>query len=263
MTTLSSSEAWITRSRSRPLARLRLFCFPYAGGGASIFRSWAERLPDAVEVCPVQLPGREGRLGEAPFTRLAPLIQTLALVLQPYLDMPFAFFGHSMGALVSFELARLLQKQASQSPQYLLVSAYGAPQLPGTAPSIYHLPDAAFLEEIRRLEGTPEQILQNPELMQLLMPTLRADFELCGTYNYMHGEPLDCPISAFGGIQDAAISRKELEAWRAQTRRAFQLRMFFGNHFFIHSAQQSLLQAITQDLSQLLLLLARENVGTL
>ncbi len=247
----TNSNFWLTCPRPNPQARLRLFGFPYAGAGASIFRTWQNELLPDVEVCAVQLPGRETRLRESPFTHVSPLIETLAQVLPPYLDLPFAFFGHSMGALVSFELARQLRRQKVPSPLHLFVSGRRAPQVPNPYSPIHQLPDAAFVEELRRYNGTSQVVLQNSELRSLFLPILRADLAVNETYVYMPEAPLDCSISAFGGLQDGEASRKELAAWRDQTSRTFTLRMFPGDHFFLKRERDALLRVISQDLSRI------------
>ena len=246
----TSSNSWIACSGPSPRARLRLFCFPYAGGGASIFRAWADDLPPSIQVCPVQLPGRESRLREPLFTRLESLVATLGQAIRPYLSMPFAFWGHSLGALICFELARTLAQQNAPDPIHLFVSGRSAPQIQSTGSSIHQLPDPEFIAELDRLNGTPAEVLQNAELMGLLLPVLRADFAVNESYIYAAGEPLDCPISAFGGLQDNLTSRDKLEAWRHQTRGAFTLRMFPGDHFFLHNTRAALLHALAQDVAQ-------------
>lgn len=249
----TTPTSWLQYWHRKPQARVRLFCFPYAGGGASIFRAWSEHLPQDIEVCPVQLPGREDRLLEKPFANLPTLLEALVPALLPYLDMPYALFGHSMGSLISFELARYLYQMAySHLPVYLFVSGHSAPQIPDPNPPAYHLSDSAFIEELRRLEGTPEELLQNTEFLQLLMPLLRADFALCDTYKYIHGKALNCPISAFGGLQDPEVPQDGISAWCIQTSGLFQLRFFEGDHFFLHKKQNALLQALSQDLFSLL-----------
>jgi medium-chain acyl-[acyl-carrier-protein] hydrolase len=242
------ANSWITCLKSNPHALFRLFCFPYAGGAASAFYTWPDGLPREVQVCPVQLPGRESRLEEPPFTRLSPLVQALARAIRPYLDVPFAFFGHSLGALISFELARRLEP----TPRHLFVSGRRAPQIPDRASPIHQLPEIEFVEEIRRLNGTPEGVLQSAELRQLFLPLLRADFAVHETYVYAAGVPLDCPITAFGGRQDSSVSREALGAWRAQTRRSFTLHMLPGDHFFPHSSRALLLRTLSQELTRLL-----------
>ncbi len=245
---MATIQPWFVRSKSQP--RLRLFCFPYAGGGASLFRLWSKMLPAEVEVCPVHLPGREGRLKEPAFTRLAPLVQALAQAL--YMDAPFAFFGYSMGALISFELARYLRRTTRPGPLFLFVAAHRAPQLPQAHPDLHRLPEPAFLDALDRLGGTPITVRQHAELMQLMLPTLRADFALSETYDYLVEAPLTCPITAFGGEQDTYVNLEALSAWREQTQGPFRLNVLPGNHFFLHSQQHLLLQALSQDLETLL-----------
>lgn len=243
-----SGNPWIIRSKAQP--RLRLFCFPYAGGGASIFRLWATALPTDVEVCPVYLPGRENRLREPLFTSMEQLIPALGRALDPYMDIPFAFFGYSMGALISFELARHLRRGQRQGPIQLFIAADRAPQLPHPGPALHHLPDGEFKRELARFGGTPAAVLEHEELMEVLQPILRADFTLYETYVYVSEAPLDCPIIAFGGIDDPMISMQEVAAWNEQTRQAFLLHRLPGNHFFLQSEQNTLLRLLSQELQQ-------------
>jgi medium-chain acyl-[acyl-carrier-protein] hydrolase len=248
MTTATASGSWLVFRQPNAKARLRLFCFPYAGGGASIFRTWPDGLPADVEVCPVEFPGRGTRLMETPFAQLAPLIQVLAQALVPLLDMPFAFYGHSLGALVAFELARHLRRPSGVQPVRLFVSANRAPQFHLQDQPIHTLPEEEFLVELRRLNGIPTKVLEEPELMQIMLPILRADLAVYETYVYSAEPPLDCPISAFGGLQDHRVSRRDLEAWRDQTSVSFSLRMFPGDHFFWHTTQLLFLHVLSQDL---------------
>jgi medium-chain acyl-[acyl-carrier-protein] hydrolase len=242
-------NSWLTRFQANPGAKLRLFCFPYAGGGANIFRNWPDRLPTWVEVWSIELPGRGARYKEAPFMQMSSLIQEIASVILPYLYKPFAFFGHSMGAIVGFELARHLFRQFHRSPEHLFVSGRRAPQIPDQNPPIHLLPEPAFMDELRRLNGTPEEILQDAELMRLFLPALRADFKISETYRYTKTEPLACPISAFGGSLDTEVSAENLAAWNEHTRSFFKIRMFPGDHFFLNSARPLVTQAVSQDLS--------------
>jgi acyl transferase domain-containing protein/surfactin synthase thioesterase subunit len=244
-----NAHLWITRPHPRSQARLRLFCFAYAGAGASMFRAWSEDLPAEIEVCPIQLPGREDRFGEPPLTRLSTLIQRLVPLLDQELQIPFALFGHSLGGLICFELARELRKQNLPCPVHLLVSGCRAPQIPDLDLPIHRLDDPQFLEALRRLNGTPEEVLKNPELMRLFLPALRADFALLETYFYATQAPLACPISVFGGAQDSKVSQAQLAAWRDQTLADFTLTMFPGDHFFLHTAQPLLLPAIAEKIS--------------
>jgi len=238
-----------------PQAALRLFCFPYAGGSAAIFRKWVENLPQTIELCAVELPGRISHIQTSPLTRIEPLVDAIATALLPYLDKPFAFFGHSMGGLVSFELARLLRAKYSVQPVYLFISGRHAPQLRARTAPIHALPEPEFLAQLRRLGGTPQAVLENAELMQILIPILRADFAVLENYTYTNEPPLDCAIAAFGGLEDPEVSYTELEAWRDMTTSSFQLQMFPGDHFFLHCAQpllnslqKYLLQAVGEGL---------------
>jgi len=249
MQTRQSPNSWVIFPHPKnPQATLRLFCFPYAGGSSSIFRSWSSSLPKTWEVCSVELPGRGLQIGKELFTQLEPLLQAMVQSLLPYLDKPFIFFGHSLGALISFELARLLRCEYGKCPIHFFVSAYSAPQISDSKPPIHALPEPEFKEELLRLNGTPIAVLENAELMELLLPILRADFAISETYVYSEEAPLDCPITVFGGLQDIDVSRKELTAWQEQTNSAFTLRMFPGDHFFIHSSEKLLLETLVKDI---------------
>ncbi|MEH1863903.1 MAG: thioesterase II family protein [Nostoc sp.] len=248
MTTTPSFNSWVICPQINPQANLRLFCFPYAGGSAAIFRTWPNNLPSNVEVCAVEYPGRGRQIRSAPLTRLEPLVQAIAPVLLPYLDKPFAFFGHSMGGLVSFELTRLLRSQYNLTPFHLFISARRAPQLPPIKPPLHILSDHDLQNELRSLNGTPKAVLESEELMQIFLSILRADFAVLETYIYTQKQPLECPITIFGGLQDQDISHEALQAWREQTIAAFSLHEFNGDHFFIHSHQELLLKLIYQEL---------------
>ena len=246
---MMTQNAWIRFPKPNPQARLRLFCFPYAGGGASLFRGWPAALPATIEVCPIQLPGREDRLREAPFDRLDVLVQVLRSVMWPYLDKPFALFGHSMGALISYALARQLSRSPGLAPTRLLVAGQQAPHLPDAEAPLHSLPASQFLAEThRRYQSIPEAVWQDEEFMGLLLPLLRADFTLVETFTYTNADPLTSPISAFGGLEDASVTQQGVEAWREQTQGAFKLHMLPGNHFFLNQNASALLDAITQDL---------------
>jgi surfactin synthase thioesterase subunit len=232
----------------KPNARVRLFCLPHAGGGASVFRSWNELLPPSIEACPVQLPGRENRIGDTPYRQLRPLVEALATALEPYLELRCALFGHSMGATIAFELAHRL-KRRGREPVALIVSARRAPHLPAGEPPIHQLPDAEFREALRDLAGTPDSVLENGELMELLLPLLRADFEINDSYEPSANAPLTCPIVVFGGEDDAAVSRSQLEAWRELTSGPFRLSMLPGGHFIVMDSRDTLLTAIAEELT--------------
>jgi medium-chain acyl-[acyl-carrier-protein] hydrolase len=211
------------------------------------FRAWPDYLPHNVEVHVLEMPGREAKLRLPSFVRIEPLVRASRDAIKEYMDRPFAFFGHSMGALVSFEFARLLRRENAGAPRALFVSGRVPPQLPSDPPT-YNLPEDEFIEELRRIGGTPEDVLGHPELLPLVLPTIRSDFELCQTYEYVHEPPFNFPITAFGGLNDQFVPREEIDQWRDQTTGPFQLRMFPGDHFFLHSSQPLLLQTLSRDL---------------
>jgi medium-chain acyl-[acyl-carrier-protein] hydrolase len=243
-----AAGSWLTCVQPNPQAKMRLFCFPYAGGSAQLYHRWAASLPSTVEVCPIQLPGRGNRMKDAPFQHLTPLVKAISEGILPYLNKPFCFFGHSMGAMISFELTRRIRVQYGLQPLHLFVAGRTAPQVVVDEPHTYHLPEPEFLESLHDLNGTPKELLANTELMQLMIPLLRADFEVCQTYSYVSGPSLECPLTVYGGTQDCHVSLEGYEAWNEQTTGPFKLTMFDGDHFFIHSHQQQLLQTLAKEL---------------
>ncbi len=251
----SSRSPWIvplppkSAGHATAEARWRLFCFPYAGGASGIYRGWSELLPAGIEVFAVELPGRASRFREAPCESVAEAVAGAGPALLPLLDRPFALFGHSLGALVAFELARWLRREGGPQPRRLFASARRAPHLPDDKEPMTGLPEEEFLARLRELNGTPEEALQHPELMKMLLPTLRADFEMVESYQVAPEAPLAFPLSAWGGLADPEISRAHLEAWRVYSSSPFSLRMFPGDHFYINHRREALLQAIAQDLA--------------
>lgn len=227
---------------------MRLFCFPYAGAGASVFRDWPKFFTPEIEVVPIQLPGRESRIREAAITRIEPLVELLARDLGD-LSTPFAFFGHSMGALVGYELARKLSYEGKPAPVHLFVSARRDPSILDEGSPLHRLDDMNLLEKLRELNGTPEEILQYPELVSFWLELLRADLEVCETYVPKDAIPLEGPITAFGGLEDAHVSRDDMAAWRNRTRNAFELHMLPGDHFFLRTSRDLLLRTIAQSLN--------------
>lgn len=248
MSTRPTADRWITRPRPSPRARLRLFCLAHAGGGASTFRGWADVLPAEVEVCPVQLPGRENRVAEPAFDRLEPLVDALAEAVDPYLDLPFALFGHSNGALIGFELSRLLRARGKPLPAHLFASGRRAPDLPAETAPIHALPEPEFLAELGQLGGLPPAVLEHRELLGLLVPLLRADVAIHETYAFREEAPLPVPLSAYGGLTDVKVSRDQLQAWARHTEGPFVLRMFPGGHFYVQENRDTLLRTLSADL---------------
>jgi medium-chain acyl-[acyl-carrier-protein] hydrolase len=228
-------EIWLPFRSPRPAATKRLFCLPFVGGGASVYRGWTDLLPLTVDVCAIQLPGRETRFREQPFDRLQPLVASLADALSPVFDLPFALYGHSMGALTAFELARELRRRGSQRPFLLIVTGRVAPHVAPRQSPLHTLPDPEFRAELRRLDGTPAAVLDSEELMRLYMPVLRADFAAHETYEYLEEPPLDCPIMAITGVDDSLAAPNEMGGWRRHTAAAFEAHVVPGGHFFLQS----------------------------
>ncbi len=252
MRRMSDLARWLPFYRQRPNERLWLFCFPHAGGGASLYRGWQEVLPPEVGVCAVQWPGRETRIEERPFTSLDELIEAWLDVFTPWLKRPFAFFGHSLGALIAFELARSIRRKTGHTPALFIASGFRAPQLPSSLPRICHLPDAAFLHELSHLGSLPQAVWDTPELIELLLPALRADFTIYEQYQYQPSSelPLPCPVYAWGGLGDKLVSFEELDGWREQAWDAFAVRLFPGGHFYLQESRSYILPALAHLLAE-------------
>lgn len=242
------TNPWLIIPAPRPAARLRLICFHHAGGGAHAYRDWDKNLPCSIEVAAVQFPGRGVRLAEQPLTSVDAVLPGLMDALVPALSKPFVFFGHSMGALIAFEVARSLRRLRKTLPVHLFVSGRGGPPKRDWHVNFSELSDEDLLVELERYGGAPKEVLEHTELMRLMLPTIRADFKVCETYNYVPEEPLDCPISAYGGLEDFEVKQERLEAWRDETLPAFNLRMFPGGHFYFQKSEHSILQSILKDL---------------
>jgi medium-chain acyl-[acyl-carrier-protein] hydrolase len=242
--------AWIEHLSPTKTPSLRLFCFPYAGGSADVYRSWRRFLPEELDVCLVHLPGRGGNIGKRPFTRFPALMEEIADRISFLIGIPYVLYGHSMGALIGFELARELRRRQGASPQHIFVSSCSAPQQARKEPITFNLPKAEFLRELGRLKGTPAEVLENPELMELFMDVLRADFEMVETYEYIPGEPLSCPITVYGGLADDNVSTEGCQAWKQQTSAICKVRMFKGDHFFIRNLDQDFTHILRADILQ-------------
>lgn len=251
MSNRSSRNPWIFCPKPNPTAPMRLFCFPYAGGGPTIYSAWGEQLP-SFEVVAIQYPGRGSRMLEDPLTQMNTLVEAIAEGILPYLQTkPFAFFGHSMGATVAFELAQYLKRKHGIEPAHLFVSGRIAPHAPHNRKPIHALPDADFIEELQTLGGTPREVLANDDLMQLLLPLLRADFEVVETYKQTTEEPLGCALTAFSGTGDNRADDIAMTEWGRYTRSNFEVQTFDGDHFFLHGdqAQKQVVQSVARELA--------------
>jgi surfactin synthase thioesterase subunit len=246
-----SPNKWFLFPAPNPAATLRLFCFHYAGGSAQSFIDWPERLPPSVEMGAIQLPGRGHRLREPLIRRMAPLSRIVAQELLPYLDKPFVFFGHSLGALLCFETARSLRRENRRQPAHLFISATEAPHRRNSDEALSRLPNSALVKKLREFNGAPAEALQNDELLDLVLPKIRADFELCETYEYHPESPLGCSMTIYGGLEDHEVESERLAAWSEMTIGACEVRMFPGGHFYLNSSQAIFLQTFTGDLLRL------------
>lgn len=246
---------WLVRPVSRLTAALRLFCVPYAGVGPSAFRGWAQSLPPSIEVLHVLTPGRESRLRETAVANVAALAHEIASAIAPFSHAPFALFGHSLGGLIAFEVARALREEGLGTPVRLFASACRAPHVPYPFEPLHRLDEEQLLLALNdRYDGSvPKEVMEDRELRALLVPALRADLTALETYQHRRDRPLDCPISVFGGTLDRTIAREALTAWSAHSTRAVRLRLFEGGHFYLQSGRQALLSEITADLSTVLM----------
>ena len=244
------NQEWFSYSKTNPQARMRLFCFPYAGGGALSYRAWSEAVPAQIDIRPIQLPGRENRFNEKPYTEIQPLVHALSAAIRPYLDLPFAFFGHSMGALLAFELAKKLGADGPAAPHHLFISSRRGPDIPGPSPPLYTLSKSKLVDMLKSFGGIPDLILKEPEILDFFLPTLKADLYLSESSPFEKGARIDVPITAFGGLQDLFTSIAELDAWRKHTLQEFRLKIFPGGHFYMREHARALLKEISHTLAK-------------
>ncbi len=244
------STRWLIRPQVLPDPQSRLFCLPYAGGSASVFRLWSRFAPPGVEVCSVELPGRGTRFGEQAYVHMDQLVGDLVRSMQPFLDRPYTIFGHSMGGLVGFELTRRLRALGYAPPEHLIISAASDPTGRRAPASPLHLAsDALVMAKLRSLNGTPAALLEDDEFMGLMLPTIRADFAVLETYRYRPEAPLAVPITVLGGIEDTSVSPSGLAGWRQLSSSGFGLQMFEGDHFFLHHFGPELVSLATTRLA--------------
>ncbi|MHC0433284.1 thioesterase II family protein [Streptomyces sp. O3] len=242
-------DRWILRPEARHGAPLRLICVPYAGGGPAAYHAWSRELGDAVEPWLLRLPGREARLSDPLLYSVDAIVQEAAAAIAAELREPFAVFGYSVGAWIAFELVRELRERHGLRAAHLGVAARPAPHTPVRHPPMHTLPDETFLDVLdRRFQAIPPVIRDSPEMKALYLPVLRADTTVLETYRYRPGPPLECPVSAFGGTEDADCPRDDLAAWGAVTTGDFRLRMLPGGHFFLTAQRERLLADLSLDL---------------
>lgn len=236
---------WVA-TRHASTAPFRLICFPHAGASASMYRDWDGRFPPDLDVLAVQLPGRENRIAEPPIDAIHPLVDAAHAGLASLLDRPYALFGHSMGALLAYELIRRLRSVGHPLPEVLFVSGYPAPHLPEPADDdlVHTLDDRALIERMRSFDGTPDAVLDDPELCLMLLPAVRADFKVCETYRHDAGEPLPVDIVAFAGRDDTEAPPMSMAAWHELNDGTFTLHRVEGHHFFLARSSDAVIAAI-------------------
>ncbi|WP_217211449.1 thioesterase II family protein [Streptomyces sp. AC550_RSS872] len=244
------TRPWINRlSKTNPPGSIRLFCFPYAGGGASTFRGWAELLPDEVDVHAIQPPGREDRLFEDPVDTLKATLDAVVPELLAYSKEPFALFGHSLGAIVCWEAARVLREEHNLEPAHVFLSGCRAlPAVHDGRRDLHTLPEAELIEELRLMNGTPEEILRNSDFMRLLLPAVRADYAMLSRYSFLPCKPPGAPVTVFGGASDPGVGMNHLQQWSELVEGELDAVVLPGDHFFLHSSREPLLAEMTKRL---------------
>lgn len=246
------NNPWFHVPRPAPKARLRLFCFPYAGGSASIYHEWAELLPADIELLALQYPGRASRFTEPLLHDCDALVAALLPQIRPFVAKPFAFFGHSNGSLVSFELARALQRAGNGNQVHHFISGKRAIHLPRTRRITYNLPDAEFRRELEDLGGTPQELLAQRELMDLYLPVLRADFALSETYVYREGRTLACNATLLHGHDDVDVPEADVLRWRELIGGHVDHYGIAGNHFFINTQRRKVVDIVATRLARVI-----------
>ncbi|TDF41781.1 thioesterase [Alteromonadaceae bacterium M269] len=224
-----------------------VICFSFAGGGANSFCDWGSYLPANIGLYAVRLPGRETRMNEEPHNSLSDLLDELSNDnhFKQLISKPLFLYGHSLGALIAYELACRLKLLSNPNLLSLIVSGRVAPQCALNRPPIHNLSDKEFIGSLKSLGGTPEEVLSDEKLMNVLIPILRADFSINENYVYRDREKLSCNISAFGGLVDSEVTRAQMNQWKEVTDGNLNVRMIPGDHFFIRSAKTLFLRMLS------------------
>ena len=237
---------WYITHKKNPSALLRLFCFHHSGGGASAYYPWVEQLSPYIELIAIQLPGRENRFSEPLINNLNEITTYLAEGFCYYIDKPFIVFGHSLGALLSFEFTKVIYERHSVFPCHMIVSATKAPHFPFRAKHLSKLDGVCLKEELKIYNGIDERILYNDELLDLFLPIIKNDFSICENYRYLQSRPFLFDILALSGTNDQTVTNEELLGWSDYTTGKFESVFFPGGHFFIHEHKQKILELINQ-----------------
>ena len=226
-------------------SKVRLFCFPYAGGGVGTYLPWADKLPSFVELIAVQPPGRAARISEKPYSDMRDLINYLIKYAHYFSEKPYVLFGHSLGAKVAYELSATLTRLGYEQPRHLIISGSGAPHIPSMREPLSKLPEREFMEKLAQLNGTPKEILENKELMSLLSPLIRADFNIADTYK-PELTPIPTPITVLGGTEDTGVTEELREGWFDLTSNPKEMHCIEGDHFFVEQNQERVIECVNK-----------------
>lgn len=247
---IDNQKKWCVTPKPNPSAKIRLFCFPYAGGGPATFSGWERSLPKNIELVAIQPPGRGSHLLDSCIDDMTQMVTQLIRMISPLLDKPYVFFGHSLGSKIAFELLRHLKAHNYPLPKHFIASGSKGPKEQSEKRAIYALSDNQFIAELERLNGTPKEILQNRELMEILLPMLKADFKIAHTYQCNRDEKFNCDVTVFGGTQDKDVSNEDLAAWCELFSQNSEIHRFEGGHFFVDSLQEEVLDKVTHILKE-------------
>jgi surfactin synthase thioesterase subunit len=237
-------DKWFLRANTKPSVKLRLFCLPYAGGDSSIFKGWSEVLPDYIELVAIQLPGRSVRIKESSLESMQAMVDGIYHAILPLLDRPYLILGHSLGARVAFELIHRLNQSQFILPRHFIASGSRAPHIEWAYKKLHTLPDGEFVDELRQLNGTPTEVLDNRELMQFLMPMLRADFAISDNHVTNQTTHLDCSASVFHGELDTLVKINDAKEWQHHFSKPINFETFSGDHFFINKNCQDYMRSL-------------------
>ena len=243
-----SNDKRFLQLRSSDFVRARLFCFPYAGGTPQVFSRWVNYLPKDVELIAIRLPGRENLIGVPPYQDWETLLFDIEELIIPFLDKPYALFGHSFGGRIVFEMGLRLQRQRLACPEHVYISGCSSPENPCQRPYLHELSEQEFKQKLLTMAGTPEEILKNKALMKLLEPTIRADMRLSELWRFSGEEKLNVPLTIFCGLQDEIDPPAKMDSWRKYTSRKFSCHLFNGGHFFLNHFQSQLAHIVVSDL---------------
>ncbi|MCK5691251.1 MAG: hypothetical protein KAI08_00340, partial [Bacteroidales bacterium] len=254
----SELDKWVLRSKVVDNPRMRLFCLPYFAGGASVYNRWSDTLQDGIEVCAIQYPGREERIGEKPYDNHQDLIRAIAEVIDPLLNCPIAFYCHSAGAGIGLELARYLRREKGIQPLKFMVGGWRSPHLESPFKFLDAIHDDEvymdknipnIIEHLRSLE-IPESVLQNNELIDEMLPALRADILLGKRYTYYEDEALSCALTAIAGKEDTVFTEEQIKQWKIHTSGEFRFKKVNGSHLFCRDNKEELLELINKELME-------------